>query len=178
MSNAKRGFQDLRSPPDSDELEPPASVGRPQARSLDEEGVDGSSPSEGSPRRASIRRLCRSGDQRGAGPNVHGTSTGVHTAAAAAVVVEQLDGVVVAVAGEVAVGAVDVDDAGAHVARELVGAEASAQRDGGERVPQIVEATGRGDAGGTLRGTPVARPPVVQVEVATLGGGEEKRRRA
>jgi hypothetical protein len=89
------------------------------------------------------------------GAMVHATSTGVHTATAGAVVVEQLDRVVVAVAGEVAVGAVDVDKAGAHVARELVGAEASAQRDSGERVPQIVEATGRGDAGGTLSGTPV-----------------------
>jgi hypothetical protein len=118
--------------------------------------------------------VCRSGERRARGVDVHGTCTSVHVAAGAAVVVEQLDGVVVAVAGEVAEGAVDVDEAGAHVARELVGAEAGAQHDGGERVPQTVEATGRVDAGGALRGAPMPRPPVVEVEVAALRG----RRRA
>jgi hypothetical protein len=44
------------------------------------------------------------------------TSTSVHTAPADAVVVEQFDGVSMAVAGELPVSAVDVDEAGAHVA--------------------------------------------------------------
>jgi hypothetical protein len=80
--------------------------------------------------------------------------------------------VAVAVAGEVAVGAVDVDQAGAHVARELVAAESGAQRDGGERVAQIVKALGRGDGGGALRGGPVALSPVVQVEGAAFDAGK------
>jgi hypothetical protein len=55
----------------------------------------------------------------------------------ACVRVEELDRVVAAVAGEVAVVAVDHRQAGAHVAGEVEGGDAGTKGEGGEGVAQI-----------------------------------------
>jgi hypothetical protein len=72
-----------------------------------------------------------------------------------------------AVAGEMAVMAVDHRQAGAHVAGQIEGGDAGTEREGREGVPQIVDAPERGDPGcelgrfpvaGTLARDPAARP--------------------
>ena len=83
-----------------------------------------------------------------------------------------------AVAGEVAVVAVDHGQAGTHVARELEGGDAGTEREGREGVPEIVDAAERLDPGRELGGLPVAVAEVVQVEVAAALGREEQIPRA
>jgi hypothetical protein len=61
-----------------------------------------------------------------------------------------------AVAGEVAVVAVDHGQAGAHVAGEVEGRDAGAEREGREGVAEIVDAAERVDPGRLLGGLPVA----------------------
>ena len=80
-----------------------------------------------------------------------------------------------AVSGEVAVVAVDHRQAGAHVAGEVEGGDAGAERERREGVPEIVDAPDRVDSEVALRGFPVAVAEVVQVEVAAAWGGEEER---
>jgi len=58
---------------------------------------------------------------------------------ASAVLVEQADRLLAAVAGEVAVVAVDHGQARAHVAGELEGEDAGTEREGGEGVSEIVD---------------------------------------
>jgi hypothetical protein len=53
--------------------------------------------------------------------------------------VEQLDGVLASVTGEVAVLTVDHCQARAHVAGEVEAGDAGTERKGGERVSQIVD---------------------------------------
>ena len=72
------------------------------------------------------------------------------------------------VAGEVAVVAVDHGQAGAHVAGEVEGGDAGTKREGGEGVPEIVDAPDRLDSSRELGGLPVAVAEVVQVEVAAV----------
>jgi len=55
------------------------------------------------------------------------------------VLVEQADRLLAAVAGEVAVVAVDHGQARAHVAGELEGEDAGTEREGGEGVSEIVD---------------------------------------
>ena len=62
----------------------------------------------------------------------------------------------VAVAGEVAVVAVDHRDARADEARDREHRHAGAEREGGVGVAQVVETADRLDAGGDLGGPPVA----------------------
>jgi hypothetical protein len=63
--------------------------------------------------------------------------------------VEQANGVLAPVAGEVAVVAVDHGQAGAHVAGEVEGGDAGTEREGGEGVSEIVDPARRLDPGGT-----------------------------
>jgi hypothetical protein len=70
------------------------------------------------------------------------------------------------VAGEVAVVAVDHDQAGAHVAGEVEGRDAGTQREGREGVSEIVDPPRRIDAGGLPCRSPLVGAEVVDVEVA------------
>ncbi|HEX2345642.1 MAG TPA: hypothetical protein VHI12_03575, partial [Gaiellaceae bacterium] len=79
------------------------------------------------------------------------------------------------VASEVAVVAIDHGQAGAHVAGELEGGDASTQGKGREGVPEIVDAAEGVDADRDLSRLPVAVSEVVEVEVAAALGREEQR---
>src|SRR5947209_9438193 len=81
-----------------------------------------------------------------------------------------------AVFGEVPVVAVDHRQAGAHVAGEVEGGDAGAEREGGEGVPEIVDAADWVDPERALGGLPVAVTEVVQVEVPAAGCWEHERR--
>jgi hypothetical protein len=80
-----------------------------------------------------------------------------------------------AVAGEVAVVAVDHRQAGAHVARELEGGEAGTEGEGREGVSEIVDAAERLDPDCDLGWPPIAVSEVVQVEVAATLGWKDQR---
>src|SRR4029450_3718537 len=103
---------------------------------------------------------------------VHRASTNVHRRRVK--VVEQLNRVLAAVAGQVAVVAVDHGQAGAHVAGELEGGESGTEGEGRERVSEIVDAAEGLDPDRDLRGLPVSVSEVVEVEVAAALGREEK----
>ena len=79
-----------------------------------------------------------------------------------------------AVAGEVAVVAVDHGQAGAHVAGELEGGDAGTQGERRERVPEIVDAPEGLEPNRELSRLPVAVSEVVQVELAAAFGREEQ----
>jgi hypothetical protein len=79
-----------------------------------------------------------------------------------------------AVAGEVAVVAVDHGQAGAHVAGEIERGDTGTEREGSERVPEIVDPPQRLDPGRDLRRPPLPVAEVVQVEVAAPLGGEHE----
>src|SRR5947208_16250915 len=81
-----------------------------------------------------------------------------------------------AVAGEVAVVAVDHGQAGAHVAGEVEGRDAGTEREGREGVPEIVDPSQWVDARGLLCGPPSEGAEVVDVEVAASLAGKEQRR--
>jgi hypothetical protein len=81
-----------------------------------------------------------------------------------------------AVAGEVAVVAVDHRQARAHIAGELEGRDAGTECKGRERMPKIVDAPERVDPDRKLGGLPVAVAEVVQVEVAAIERREEQAR--
>jgi hypothetical protein len=70
--------------------------------------------------------------------------------------VEQFDCVLAAIAGEMAVVAVDHGQACSHVAGEVERGDAGAEREGREGVPQIVDAAQRRDVGGVLGRLPAA----------------------
>jgi hypothetical protein len=78
------------------------------------------------------------------------------------------------VACEVAVVSVDHRETRPHVAAEVEGRDAGSQREGRERVPEIVDPPRRVDPGGKLGALPRAGAEVVQVEVAAARRGEEK----
>jgi len=145
---------------------------RPNTIANGKEGVDGSSPSEGFALSPAQQAFSLSAKARRGGFSVHRASTNVHRGDAVAV--EEADRVLAAVAGEVAVVAVDHGQACAHLAGEVEGGDAGTEREGGEGVAQIVDAPERFDSGGSLGGFPVAVAKVVQVEVAAVGRGEEK----
>jgi len=81
--------------------------------------------------------------------------------------------VLAAVAGEVAVVAVDHGQARTHVAGEVEGGDAGTEREGREGVPEIVDAPKRPDPDDQLGRLPVAVAEVVQVEVAAAGRGRD-----
>ena len=83
--------------------------------------------------------------------------------------VEQFNRVFAAVAGEVAVVAVNHGEACTHVAGEVEGGDAGTEGEGRERVAEILDAAERPDSGGELGGSPVAAAEVVQIEVAAAG---------
>ena len=68
--------------------------------------------------------------------------------------VEERDGVFAAIAGEVAVVAIDHRDAGAHEAGDGEHGDAGSQREGRVGVARVVEVAQRLDAGGDLGGFP------------------------
>ena len=140
------------------------------------EGVDGSSPSEGFALLPAQRPVPLSSSAASSFLSVHRASTNVHRGRAE--VVEEADRVFSAVAGEVAVVAVDHGQAGAHVAGELEGGDASTQGKGREGVPEIVDAAEGLDADRDLSRLPVAVSEVVEVEVAAALGREEQIARA
>jgi uncharacterized protein YcfJ len=107
------------------------------------------------------------------GLSVHRASTNVHRRHAE--VVEEANRVLAAVAGEVAVVAVDHGQAVAHVAGELEGGDAGTQGEGRKGVSEIVDAPERLDPGRELGGLPVAVAKVVQIDVAAALGSEEQR---
>jgi hypothetical protein len=90
--------------------------------------------------------------------------------------VEQPDRVLAPVAREVAVVAVDHQEACAHVARELEGRDPGSKREGGEGVAQVVDSSHGLDARLSLCGIPVAAAEVPKIEVGAARGGEEKLR--
>ena len=73
---------------------------------------------------------------------------------------------IAAVAGEMAVVAVDQRQAGAHVAGEVEGGDAGTKREGRKCMAKIVDAAERRYPGGPLGGFPVAVADVVQIEVS------------
>jgi hypothetical protein len=156
------------------ELGPTVATGchRPPFRSHGKEGVDGSSPSEGFRLSPAQRLFPLSCWARFGLFGVHRASTNVHRGRVE--LVEQPDRVLAAVAGEVAVVAVDHGQAGAHVAGELEGGDAGTQGEGRERVPEIVDAAEGLDPDRELSRLPVAISEVVQVEVAAAFGREEQ----
>lgn len=81
---------------------------------------------------------------------------------------------VAAVAGEVAIVAVDHGQAGAHVAEEFEGGDAGTQGEGREGVAEIVDPSERLDPDRFLGGLPVAVAEVVQVEVAAVRGRKQQ----
>ena len=81
--------------------------------------------------------------------------------------VQERDGVFAAVAGEVAVVAVDHRDARAHEARDREHRDAGAQCERGVGVAQVVEAANAFDASGDLGGLPVAAAEDAEVDPAT-----------
>ena len=87
--------------------------------------------------------------RRGCG-SVHRASTSVHGGGVE--LVEEVDRVLAAVAGEVPVVAVDHGQAGAHVAGELEGRDAGTKGEGREGVAQIVDPPERLNPGGPLGG--------------------------
>jgi hypothetical protein len=96
--------------------------------------------------------------------DVHAVDIGL---VSARVAVEEVDRVVASIAREVPVVAVDHCQAGAHVAGEVEGRDAGTQREGRERVPEIVDAADRCDPGCELGGLPLAGAEVVEIEVGT-----------
>jgi hypothetical protein len=93
-------------------------------------------------------------------------------------VVEQVDRVLAAVAGEVAVMAIDHRQAGAHVAGEVEGRDAGTEREGGEGVAEVVDPAQGLDPGGALCRLPLSVAEVVQVDVAAPLGREHEVRSA
>ena len=89
--------------------------------------------------------------------------------------IEQRDGVLAAVAGQVAVVLVDHREAGAREPGQIEDRDAGAKRKGRVGVAEIVGPTDRLDAGGDLCGPPVTGPKVVQVDVAAPCCGKERR---
>jgi hypothetical protein len=73
------------------------------------------------------------------------------------------------VAREVAVMAVDHGQAGAHVAGEVEGGDASTECEGRKGVSEIVDPAQRLDPGGELCGLPLPLAEVVQADAAPLG---------
>jgi hypothetical protein len=82
---------------------------------------------------------------------------------------------VAAVFGEVAVVAVDHREAGAHVAREVKGRDAGAERERCKGMSEIVDPSDRVDPELALGWFPVAVAEVVQVEVAAARRVEHER---
>ena len=80
-----------------------------------------------------------------------------------------------AIAGEVAVVAIDHRDARAHEAGDREHRDAGSQREGGVGVARVVEVAERLDAGRDLGGFPVAPPEAAEVDVAPTRVREENR---
>lgn len=78
--------------------------------------------------------------------------------------VEQRDGVLTAVAGEVSVVVVDHRDARPHEARDREHRDAGSQREGRLGVTQVVEMTERLDTGSCLSGFPVTATEAAEVD--------------
>ena len=89
--------------------------------------------------------------------------------------VEQRDRMHMAVTGEMAVVAVDHRDARADEARDGEHRNTGAEREGGVGVAQVVEAANGFDAGGDLRGPPVAAAEDAEVDPAAARVREEDR---
>src|SRR5207244_5366588 len=89
--------------------------------------------------------------------------------------VEQRDGVLAAVAGEVAGVAVDHRDARTDEARDREHRNTGAERKGGIGVAHVVEAANGFDAGGDLGGSPVAAAENAEVDPAAARVREEDR---
>jgi hypothetical protein len=89
--------------------------------------------------------------------------------------VEERYGVVVAVDREVAVVEIDHRDARAHEARESEHRNASAEREGGIGVAQVVKVAQRLDPDRLLDRLPVAAVEVAEVEVAAACVRKQKR---
>lgn len=87
--------------------------------------------------------------------------------------VEQLNGVLAAVAREVAG---HYGQAGAYVAGEVEGGDSGTKSEGRKRVPEIVDPAARRDSHGELRRPPLEGPEVVDVEVAAAVARKEQRR--
>jgi hypothetical protein len=84
--------------------------------------------------------------------------------------------VLASVAGEMAVVAVDHQQARAHVAGELERRDSGSKRKGGEGVAQVVDPPHGLDAGLELRGLPVTVTEVAKVEIAASRRGKDKPR--
>src|SRR5437588_311910 len=97
--------------------------------------------------------------------DVHRAST-AWTSALIRVAVEELDGVLAPVAREVAVVAVDHRQARAHVTEKVERGDPSTEREGRERVPEIVNPARRLDRSGVLGRLPVPVAEVVEVKRA------------
>ena len=103
-------------------------------------------------------------------PSVHAVDVGVDGA------VQKPDRVLASVARQVAVVAVDHQEASAHVARELEGRDPGPKREGGKRVAQVIDPPQRFDASLELRRFPVAVSEVAKVEIAAARRREEEPR--